>query len=192
MDVATLKTLCRELSRDFDRDETGPGVAQLLAAYAAAARDWRTHAFHRPGCYTRNLVFKDGMYELLLLCWGAGQSSPVHNHMDQNCWMAVLEGRMEEVQFACPDGPPCGPLVRRCSLSFDPGQVAYISDEIGIHLVRPIAGPGVSLHLYSRPYDTCKVYDLTTGVESIKTLTYDSIDGERCDEPVHSSSVPLC
>lgn len=190
-DATTLNTLCRELSREFERDERGPGVAKLLAAYASSGSDWQAHSYLRPGGYTRNLVFKDGMYELLLLCWDAGEASPVHNHMDQNCWMAVLDGRMEEVQYACPEGPPCGPLEPRRSLTFDAGQVAYISDEIGIHLVRPVDGSGVSLHLYSRPYDVCKVYDLETGEESLKTLTYDSIDGERCEAPVHSSSVTL-
>lgn len=191
MPHATLETLCRELSREFERDETGPGVAKILSSYAAAARDWCEHELHRPDGYTRSLLFKDGMYELLLLCWGAGQESPIHNHMDQNCWMAVLAGQIEEVQFACPTGPPCGRLEPRRSLLFDPGQVAYISDDIGIHLVRPVGGPGVSLHLYSRPYDTCKVYDRETGEESVKCLTYDAIDGERFDTPVPSSTVTV-
>lgn len=188
MDVATLTTLCRELTREFERDERGSGVAKLLAAYARAGDDWRSCEHYRASCYTRNLVFRDATYELLLLCWGAGQSSPVHNHMDQNCWMAVLDGRIEEVQFACPEGATSGELRQCRALSYERGEVAYISDDIGIHLVRPMQRAGVSLHLYSRPYDVCKVYDLATGVESIKALTYDSIFGERLTAPVPSST----
>lgn len=39
--------------------------------------------------YTRNLIDKTPLYELIAICWDIGQASSVHNHKDQNCWMAV-------------------------------------------------------------------------------------------------------
>src|ERR1700736_1712513 len=39
--------------------------------------------------YTRNLIDKTPLYELVAVCWEIGQSSSVHNHRDQNCWMAA-------------------------------------------------------------------------------------------------------
>jgi cysteine dioxygenase len=39
--------------------------------------------------YTRNLIDKTPLYEMLAICWEVGQASSVHNHRDQNCWMAV-------------------------------------------------------------------------------------------------------
>src|SRR5580704_3388631 len=44
--------------------------------------------------YTRNLIDKTPLYELIAICWEVGQSSSVHNHRDQNCWMAVPIGRL--------------------------------------------------------------------------------------------------
>jgi hypothetical protein len=44
--------------------------------------------------YTRNLVFKNDLFELLILCWGPGQRSWIHNHRGQHCWMSVVEGRL--------------------------------------------------------------------------------------------------
>jgi len=44
--------------------------------------------------YTRNLIDKTALYELIAICWEVGQSSSVHNHRDQNCWMAVPIGRL--------------------------------------------------------------------------------------------------
>jgi hypothetical protein len=44
--------------------------------------------------YTRNLIDKTALYELLAICWEVGQSSSVHNHRQQNCWMAVPSGRL--------------------------------------------------------------------------------------------------
>src|SRR5580700_11563774 len=44
--------------------------------------------------YTRNLIDKTPLYELMAICWEVGQGSSVHNHRDQNCWMAVPIGRL--------------------------------------------------------------------------------------------------
>src|SRR5689334_20940233 len=44
--------------------------------------------------YTRNLIDKTPLYELIAICWETGQVSSVHNHRDQNCWMAVPIGRL--------------------------------------------------------------------------------------------------
>ena len=44
--------------------------------------------------YTRNLIDKTPLYELIAICWEVGQASSVHNHRDQNCWMAVPIGRL--------------------------------------------------------------------------------------------------
>src|ERR1700674_4099943 len=44
--------------------------------------------------YTRNLIDKTPLYELIAICWEVGQGSPVHNRRDQNCWMAVPIGRL--------------------------------------------------------------------------------------------------
>src|SRR5947209_8175130 len=44
--------------------------------------------------YTRNLIDKTPLYELIAICWEVGQCSSVHNHRYQNCWMAVPIGRL--------------------------------------------------------------------------------------------------
>jgi cysteine dioxygenase len=44
--------------------------------------------------YTRNLIDKTDLYELMAVCWEVGQSSSVHNHRDQNCWMAAPVGKV--------------------------------------------------------------------------------------------------
>ena len=183
MKPCQLTALCHQVTLEFRRDPRGPRVASLLGAYAQSERGWKRFAFASPECYTRNLVFKDASYELLILCWGEGQESPIHNHMGQNCWMAVLEGCIEEVQFHQPRTDRPAPLVEKCTRAFQHGQVAYISDEIALHLVRPLRGTsGVSLHLYARPFDLCKIYERDTGRESQKLLAYHSIHGEPCPD----------
>jgi cysteine dioxygenase len=178
---APLDALCTELQAEFRRDPRGAGVAALLARYSAAERDWAGYARFSETCYTRNLVHRCGDYELLILCWERGQVSPIHNHSGQSCWMAVLEGALEEVHYRV---DVAGAALREGERrSFEPGQVAYIVDDIALHRIRPVTGGrGVSLHLYSAPIDDCLVYCPDTGRTESVALGYHSVRGELCGD----------
>src|SRR5262245_47901623 len=164
MNPTAIHGLQDALLQEFRRDPRGPSVARMLGEYAARHDDWRRFVRFDPEVYTRNLVARNEHFEMLVLCWSVGQASPIHNHAGQHCWMAVLEGEIEETQFQPPaDGGP-GILRPGSRKTFRPGRVAYIDDDIALHRVRPIAGSqGISLHLYSKPIDVCNVYDEQTG-----------------------------
>jgi cysteine dioxygenase len=156
-------------------------VAELLGEYARTHDDWREFALFSDQHYTRNLVTREPRFELMVLCWGPGQESPIHNHEGQDCWMAVLEGDIEEVRYPMPDAGARGRLQSKGVLEFSVGQVAFIRDEMGLHLVRPAAAKsvsGVTLHLYSLPYDDCSCYCPETGQVTRKRLMHHSIRGQ--------------
>lgn len=172
-ELAPIAALQRALTAEFERDARGPRAAAILAEYAQRHDDWRAFAHFAPNQYTRNLVGRTAQYELLVLCWEAGQASPIHDHAGQNCWMAVLEGRIEELQYEFPSAGSAGPLVPGCARTFEKGKVAYIHDDIALHLVRPADGRrGISMHLYARPIETCHAYDAATGRVLPRVLTY--------------------
>lgn len=149
----------------------------MLANYARAHDDWRPFGFFDAQRYTRHQIARNEQFELLVLCWGNGQASPIHNHEGQNCWMAVLDGEIDELQYQWTAGSP--PVLTR-ETRISRGDVAFIRDEIGLHVVRSRPGTsGSSLHLYSRPYDACNVYCEQTGRVTRKSLGYDSIRGKR-------------
>ena len=176
--TAPIQNLQLELVREFERDPRGAHVARLLSGYAAAHADWRRFALFHSETYTRNLVGRNDHFEMLILCWNEGQASPIHNHAGQNCWMAVLEGTIEETLFSPPVGGRAGPLAPRNTKLYATGSVAFINDDIALHRVRPAAGGrGISLHLYSKPIDVCNVYDETTGRIVESALVYHSIEG---------------
>jgi cysteine dioxygenase len=118
---------------------------------------------------------------MLLLGWESGQESPIHDHAGQSCWMAVLDGELEELHFE--SGAPEQPLVAGRTKTFSTGQVAFIDDEIALHLIRPRVGQrGVSLHLYAKAIDACRIFDPETGTASEAQLTYHSVRGELCSQ----------
>lgn len=180
MTSVALDTLVRSLREELHGAGRGARIAALLGEYASDETDWRTFALFSAQHYTRNLIAREERFELMVLCWGAGQESPIHNHEGQDCWMAVLDGEVEEVRFPMPEGSTPGPLRPKASLSFVRGQVAYIRDEMGLHLVRPPPARGagcVTLHLYSLPYGECNCYCPETGQVTRKRLGYDSVRG---------------
>jgi cysteine dioxygenase len=184
MQTSPRSRLCQELTREFARDPKGPGAVELLASYARAHEDWREWALFDDECYTRNLIHREERYELLLLCWGAAQKSPIHNHQGQRCWMAVLEGKISETLFHCPEASTSdtGAMIRPKGPAriYSRSQVAFITDEIALHEIAAAGGaPAVSLHLYSRPFSTCQVYERETGRIAVRELSYYSIHGQR-------------
>ena len=189
MTTPALDALVRGLQDEFRGPARPARVADLLAGYARSHLDWREFALFSEHQYTRNLVVREPRFELMLLCWGRDQASLIHNHEGQDCWMAVLEGEMEEARFAMPAPGARGPLASKGSLRFVAGQVAFIRDEMGLHLVRPwpaSGASGVTLHLYSQPYDDCNCYCPDTGEVTRRKLGLYSVRGRIL--PVVTSS----
>lgn len=75
----------------FDRTDRIHGLMQRFPVTAETLTPYLTWDRQH---YTRNLIDKTSLYELMAICWEVGQISSVHNHRDQNCWMAVPIGRL--------------------------------------------------------------------------------------------------
>ncbi|MFO0981686.1 MAG: cysteine dioxygenase family protein [Planctomycetota bacterium] len=45
--------------------------------------------------YTRNLIYRDDLFEVIMLCWKPGQGTPVHTHNGQLGWMVMDCGALE-------------------------------------------------------------------------------------------------
>lgn len=119
--------------------------------------------------YTRNLIDKTPLYELLAICWEVGQASSVHNHRDQNCWMAVPIGRLLVENFHVVHQDIA---LGKCTIEvaetveMNPSHPCAVDPLEPVHRVlnpREFNQRAVSLHVYSRPFDTCIVYSAEQG-----------------------------
>ena len=135
------------------------------------------YIFFRPERYTRNLVFKNEAFELLVICWNIGQQAPVHGHEGERCWSRIEQGSLILCNYRELSENPL--VVQQMNPPFR-GERGYVDGPADIHsVVNPAtaAVPAVSLHLYSHPYDECDIYDLATNEKRRVRLRYDSIDG---------------
>jgi cysteine dioxygenase len=132
-----------------------------------------------PDQYTRNLIVRTDAFELIILCWEPGQTTPIHDHGSSDGWVHCLQGQIEEVRFQCfPSNDGSHRVERGDVLRAKPGNTTYINDDIAWHTVaNPTLERVVSLNLYSDPIDSCRYFD--PGSRTIKTrqMTYYSVDG---------------
>jgi cysteine dioxygenase len=134
--------------------------------------------------YTRNLIDRTPLYELMAICWDIGQASSVHNHRDQNCWMAVPIGRLMVQNFHTVSQD----LVRGwCELEptdcveMNAAQPCAVNPQDPVHRVvnsREFNQRAVSLHVYSRPFDSCVVYSPEQGTCGEIRLNFNTLYGK--------------
>src|SRR5438309_9651935 len=114
--------------------------------------------------YTRNLVDKTSLYELVAICWEIGQASSIHNHRDQNCWMAAPIGALRVQNYRVlaqdVDAGTCR-IEPTDTVEMNPTNPVAVDPKEPVHRVynpAELKQRAVSLHVYSRPFDTGVVY----------------------------------
>jgi cysteine dioxygenase len=126
------------------------------------------------------LIFKNELFEVMTVCWEVGQASRIHNHRDQNCWMAVPVGRLRVQNYRVEDrDASCGTckLVPTDTMLMDPSHPAFVNPVEPVHEVLNLAEFGeraVSVHVYSKPFDTCEIYLRDKGTYADVPLFYTS------------------
>ena len=134
--------------------------------------------------YTRNLIDRTPVYELMAICWEVGQASSVHNHREQNCWMAVPMGRLmvENFHTVLQDlDHGCCKLERTDTVEMNAAQPCAVNPSDPVHRVvnpREFGQRAVSLHIYSRPFDTCVVYSPEQGTCGEIRLHFNTLYGK--------------
>jgi cysteine dioxygenase len=162
------------LCRGFATEEIHAYLQKTLIEPASLQR----YIFFRPERYTRNLVIKNQDFELLVICWNIGQHAPVHGHEGERCWSRVEQGSLLLCNYREISENPL--VVQQVGEPYC-GERGYLDGPADIHSVANPASavaPAVSLHLYSRPYDQCDIYDLEAHQKLRVRLRYDSIDGK--------------
>jgi cysteine dioxygenase len=134
--------------------------------------------------YTRNLIDKSDLYELIAVCWEVGQASSVHNHRDQMCWMAAPVGRLLvenfHVQFQDLAAGRCC-LEASNTVELTPENPCAVDPREPVHRVvnpRDAKQRAVTLHVYSRPFDSCVVYSPEQGTCGEIGLHYNTMFGK--------------
>jgi len=118
--------------------------------------------------YHRSLVRAESSYHVWILCWKAGQRSPIHDHGKSVCGVRVLRGTATVTHFAWTSS---GYVKAVSSEEAPPGSVVGTVDG-DLHQVSNLQEPGVelvTLHVYAPPLlhmGTYSILDTTRGVDT--------------------------
>ena len=191
-DVQSLQPLVSSL---HDLDESAVTLETVAAMISATEVDDESLApflNFRPLRYTRNLVSRSALFDVIVLCWMPGQTTPIHNHSGQLGWVRVLQGALEEVTYtvrpaaARDEGAdatclfaPKVVIGETGRALFEAGSAVVTVDAVrAVHRMgNPATARGcnaVSLHVYSRPHDSCLTYGAETGAVRRVQLSSDN------------------
>jgi cysteine dioxygenase len=129
--------------------------------------------------YARHSIFRNELFDMMVICWKPGQVTPVHSHNGQCGWVRVLRGRIQETRFQ----------YRGCNSpdNFIGGKIDCIAGGGAITLDRIGATEfevgetenAMTLHVYSLPHDSCVAYDLESRTCRRRDLSFDTTVADR-------------
>lgn len=164
--MVSIQDFILRLSAIPESDFTHEKVLSFLQVNRVDCNSLGDYLYFSREHYTRNLIHRTSLFELIAICWEIGQKSAIHNHRGQSCWMATAYGKVQVQNFR---------LVRKdanigfCELAPDaryeitPESPQEVDPTEPIHRVLNPSAFGsraVTLHVYSKPYDICEIYDL--------------------------------
>ncbi|HTO97222.1 MAG TPA: cysteine dioxygenase family protein [Myxococcales bacterium] len=174
-----VETLRRVPPAEFQPGE----VCARLRGLLLDPRTLAPYLHFAPRRYTRNLIYRDDVFELLALCWEPRTQSPIHNHSGQLCWLSIQQGALRLENFHSLDGPGPGESIRLVpNGGVDQAAEGVLDLQQGDDAIHRVSNPfperAVSLHVYSRPFDTCIAYDLEARWARVINLQNHSVGGK--------------
>lgn len=124
-------------------------------------------------CYTRNCIFDNDQFELILLCWEKGQMTPIHDHGGEECWVKIIEGEFKETIYK--ENEKGGLDIVKSSIAKS-NDITYMIDFMGYHSLENLSNKrSMSLHFYAKPIRNCKSFDEELQKFICKDLTYNTV-----------------
>ena len=168
-------------------------IYDYLVAYEIRAEDLERYKKWVPERHTRNKIFRNDMIEVMLICWPIGAVTPLHTHNGQLGWMTMIDGKLKVENYRKLDcnrpenqqvvGMDCLAGATRIEmehleneLAIPGGPLNTVDKTQTIHRIRNLAEwneRAVSMHVYSRPIDSCVVFDMDAQLCYRRELKYE-------------------
>lgn len=134
----------------------------------------------RADCYARRLLYEDPArrYTAVVMTWGPGQGTAVHDHGGLWCVEGVVEGQMSVTQYDVrPDGDAFRVRAVSAPLTAGVGTAGRLIPPTDYHVLANAQAdrPSVTLHVYGGNLDGCRVFlprEDGRFEQSVRALTY--------------------
>jgi len=117
----------------------------------------------RPECYARHLLYGDprGRYEVVVMAWGPGQQTPVHDHSGIWCVEGVFEGVVDVTRYDLEEliGENVARMRRTEVIHAGRGECGALIPPVEYHRIsNPYDLPAYTVHVYGGRMRTCRVF----------------------------------
>ncbi len=117
----------------------------------------------RPECYARHLLYGDprGRYEVVVMAWGPGQQTPVHDHSGIWCVEGVFEGVVDVTRYDLQEliGENVARMRRTEVIHAGEGKCGALIPPVEYHRIsNPYDRPAYTVHVYGGRMRTCRVF----------------------------------
>jgi cysteine dioxygenase len=173
---------------------TKQAIYDYLTSWEIRAEDLDRYRHWLPDRHTRNKIFRNEMIEVMLICWPVGATTPLHTHNGQLGWMTMIEGKLVVENFhkvSCNRPENQQVVGMDCLAGATQIEMERLETEVAIpggplntvdkkQTIHRIINPAewneraVSMHVYSRPIDSCVVFDLENQSCYRRDLKYDN------------------
>src|SRR5437899_2784710 len=109
----SIEKLTVKINNEFKNGMRLEDMGWILKEYCGI--DWMEYERYSEISYTRNLVFRNDCFEIMVICWNSGQRSCIHDHPSNGCFLKVLKGDLIEESYKMVDGKPA--LVKTTELT---------------------------------------------------------------------------
>lgn len=163
----TIRSL-EQLIAELDQVPGPVGYGRAMRSLAIGAKDLQSFTTWNAKHYTRNCIAQRDGYELLLICYEAGQRTSIHDHDSEEAHVMLLSGTLLEERFTTASG---GGLLLVSSTEPALGTVSAFDKAHSIHRYSNVgSGRSMTLNLYAPPLLKWRVYDERSGRPVVKPI----------------------
>lgn len=146
-------------------------VKQVLIDIVKSGEQFVPDTFLQPASdrYARRLLHRDpkGRYTVLVMVWGVGQATPLHDHAGTWCVECVYRGRIEVSSFSVRGGDPEKDVVqfeRETVVRAGVGEAGTLIPPFEYHIIgNPTDQPAITIHVYGGEMTFCHVFEPLEG-----------------------------
>jgi len=117
----------------------------------------------RPDCYARHLLHVDPVkrFSVVVMVWGAGQKTPIHDHGGMWCVEGVYRGmiRVTRYDLDAPIADGVGRFHRFEEIEAGVGRTGSLIPPVDYHTIENNHdSTAITVHIYGGEMSTCQVY----------------------------------
>ena len=134
-------------------------MQDILNRLVLTTEEVEPHALFSEKRYARNLVYKDREFEIMIMCWKAGQRSSIHDHAGSLGGIRILQGELTECLFE----RAANGMIKSLSSADYAIEEPRVEETSLIHQISNLQaeeGKTVSVHIYIPPLVRMNVYSL--------------------------------